>query len=105
MPCPGSVNCSHITHNDCCFTLFDPYVGPSVLVYDDEHTSFNLVCASARLFSACLVTVNVYASYVIASGTQELHASLFMQMAMLLLRRSRCLRIQRYTLGIFVYRR
>ena len=54
MPCPGSPNCSHITHNsyEFCFTLFDPDVGPSVLVYDDEYTSFNLVCASARLFSA-----------------------------------------------------
>ena len=45
-----------------------------------------LVCAAASLFYACLVSVQVSAPYVIAGSTQE-----FRQMAMLLLKMSRCL--------------
>ena len=51
-----------------------------------------LVCAAARLFCACLVSVQVSAPYVIAGSTQELYTScLFRQMARLLLKMSRCL--------------
>ena len=50
-----------------------------------------LVCAAASLFCACLVSVQVYAPYVIAGSTQELYTCLFRQMARLLLKISRCL--------------
>ena len=50
-----------------------------------------LVCAAASLFCACLVSVQVYAPYVIAGSTQELYTCLFRQMARLLLKMSRCL--------------
>ena len=50
-----------------------------------------LVCAAASLFSVCLVSVQVSASYVIAGSTQELYTCLFRQIAMLLLKISRCL--------------
>ena len=49
-----------------------------------------LVCASASLFCACLVSVQVSAPHVIA-GPQELYTCLFRQMARLLLKMSRCL--------------
>ena len=38
-----------------------------------------LACAAASLFSACLVSVQVSAPYVIAGSTQELYTSLFRQ--------------------------
>ena len=50
-----------------------------------------LVCAAASLFYACVVSVQVSAPYVIAGSTQELYTCLFRQMAMLLLKMSRCL--------------
>ena len=50
-----------------------------------------LVCAAASLFCACLVSLQVSASYVIAGSTQELYTCLFRQMAKWLLKISRCL--------------
>ena len=47
-----------------------------------------LVCATASLFCACLVSVHVSAPYVIAGSTHELY---IWQMARLLLKMSRCL--------------
>ena len=54
MLCPGSFNRSHIADYiyDFC-PLPDPDVGPSVIVHDDEHTSFHAgVCG--RQFVLCL---------------------------------------------------
>ena len=50
-----------------------------------------LVCAAASLFFACLVSVQVYAPYVIAGSTHELYTCIFRQMAWLLLKMSWCL--------------
>ena len=50
-----------------------------------------LVCAAESLFCACLVSVQVSASYAIAGSTQELYTCLFRQMARLLLKISRWL--------------
>ena len=50
-----------------------------------------LVSATASLFCACLVSVQVSAPYAIAGSTQELYTCLFRQMARLLLKISRCL--------------
>ena len=54
MPCPGPFNLSHSVHYiyDLC-PLPDPYVGPSILVCDVEHTSFHFgLCG--RKFVLCL---------------------------------------------------
>ena len=54
MPCPGPFNFSHSVDYIYEFCpLPDPDVGPSIFVYDVEHTSFILVSASASLFCAC----------------------------------------------------
>ena len=50
-----------------------------------------LVCTAASLFCACLVSDQVSALHVIADSIQELYTCLFRQMAMLLLKISRCL--------------
>ena len=50
-----------------------------------------LVCAAASLFCACLVSIQVPAPHGIAGSTHELYTCLFRQMAMLLLKISRCL--------------
>ena len=50
-----------------------------------------LVCATASLFCACLVSVQVSEPYVIAGSTQELYTCHFRQMARLILKISRCL--------------
>ena len=92
MPCPGPFHFSHSVDYIYEFCpLPNPDVGPSIFVCDVEHTSFNLVCAAASLFCACLVSVQVSAPYVIAGSTQELYTCLFRQMARLLLKISRCL--------------
>ena len=44
-----------------------------------------LVCAAARLFCACCVSVHVSEPYVVAGSTQELYTCLFRQIARLLL--------------------
>ena len=73
MPCQGPFNFSHSVHyNYDFFPLPDPYVGPSIFVCDVEHISFLLVWAAASLFCACLVSVQIYAPYVIAGSTHEL---------------------------------
>ena len=50
-----------------------------------------LVCEDPSLFCDCLVSVQVSAQYVIAGSTHDLYTCLFRQMAMLLLKISRCL--------------
>ena len=45
--------------------LSEPDVGLCIL----EHTVSILVCAAASLFCACLVSVQVYAPYVLAGST------------------------------------
>ena len=92
MPCPGPFHFSHCVDYIYEFCpLPDPDVGPSIFVCDVEHTSFHLVCAAASLFCDCLVSVQVSAPYIIVGSTQELYTCLFRQMAMLLLKISRCL--------------
>ena len=92
MPCPGPFHFSHSVdyiYEFCplpnqMLVLLSLYVMLSILLSI-------LVCAAASLFCACLVSVQVSASYVIAGSTQELYTYLVRQMARLLLKISRCL--------------
>ena len=53
VPCPGPfIQCVHIADYDFC-PLFDPDVGPSVLVCDVEHTSFHFGLCGCK-FVLCL---------------------------------------------------
>ena len=64
MPCPGPFNFSHsVDYIYEFFPLPDPDVGPSIFVFDVDHS----------LFCDCLVSVQVSAPYVIAGSTQELY--------------------------------
>ena len=68
-----------------------PDVGLSIGVCDVDILLSILVCAAASLFSACLVSVEVSAPYLIAGSTQELYTCIFRQMAVLLFKLSRWL--------------
>ena len=49
------------------------------------------VCAAASLFFACLVSVPVSTPYIIVGNTHVLYTCLFKHVAMLPLKKSRCL--------------
>ena len=66
MPCSGPFQISHIAD-------YTPY--PDVRIYIlvcDVELIYTLVHAAASLFCACLVSVHVSISYVIAGSTQKL---------------------------------
>ena len=92
MRCPGPFHCSHSVDYiyEFVLSLTQMLVVLSLYVMLSILLSI-LVCAAASLFCACLVSVQVSAPYVIAGSTQELYTCLFRQMAMLLLKISRCL--------------
>ena len=92
MPCPGPFHFSHsvdyiiysfVLSLTQMLVLLSLYVMLSILLSI-------LVCAAARLFCACLVSVHVSAPYVIA-GSAQFYTCLFRLMARLLLKISRCL--------------
>ena len=93
MPCPWAFHFSHSVYyiyQFCPLSLTLMLVLLSLYVMLSILLSI-LVCAAASLFCACLVSVQVSAPYVIAGSTEELYTCLSRQMAMLLLKISRCL--------------
>ena len=92
MPCPGLFHLFYSVDYiyDFC-PLTDPDVGLSIVVCDNEHTSFHFGLCGRKfvlcLFGQCLGLCPICHSW----QHTELHICLFRQMARLLLKMSRCL--------------
>ena len=87
MPCPGAFH-FFLTLNIIAMTFVLPMTQMLVLIYLYVMLSillYMLVCAAARLFCGCLLSVHVSVPHVIAGNTHQLYTRLFRQMARLLL--------------------
>ena len=94
MPWPGPFHFSHIA--DYILSITFVFSRTLMLVFLSLHVMLSillsiLVDATTGLSCACLVSVHISAPYVVAGSTHELCTCLFREMAMLLLKISRCL--------------